>query len=135
MPRNIPSKFSRRSLAAALLSWAALRSQSSSALFTPSAWTEEIEARLTIAYSKIIKIPRWKSQRIKIYRLDYKLSTHFYIASRFFFFWKSQRSGKSLETFGSRIFFLRFLKSILAGMDFPMDFWLYVINLFHQSFV
>ncbi len=40
------------------------------------------------------------------------------------FFCKSQRFGKSLETFGLRIFFLRFKKS-KAGMDFPMDFLLF----------
>ncbi len=34
--------------------------------------------------------------------------------------------GKSLETFGSRIVFLRFLNP-WAGMDFLMDFWLFEI--------
>ncbi len=40
------------------------------------------------------------------------------------FLWKSQIFGKSLKTFGTQIFFLRFLNP-QAGMDFPMDFWLF----------
>jgi hypothetical protein len=46
------------------------------------------------------------------------------------FFWKSQTFGKSLETFGLQIFFLRFWKSIgWYGCSFGL---LVVLNLFHQ---
>ncbi len=46
---------------------------------------------------------------------------------------KSQGFGKSLETSGSRIFFLRFLKSI-GWYGFSYGF-LPVLNLFHQCFI
>jgi hypothetical protein len=46
---------------------------------------------------------------------------------------KSQRFGKSLETSGSRIFFLRYLKSI-GCYGFSYGF-LAVLNLFHQCFI
>jgi hypothetical protein len=53
----------------------------------------------------------WKSQRIKIRRLAYRFSADFIIHIPYpreyeFFVWKSQRIGKSLETFGSWIFSL-----------------------------
>ncbi len=47
-----------------------------------------------------------------------------------FFYWKSQRFGKSLKTFGSRIFSLIFLKSI-GWYGFSYGF-LVVLNLFIQ---
>ncbi len=50
-----------------------------------------------------------------------------------FFYWKSPRFGKSLETFGSRTFFCRFLKS-LRWYGFSYRF-LVVLNLVHQYFV
>jgi hypothetical protein len=50
-----------------------------------------------------------------------------------FFYRKSQRFGNSLETFGSQIFFLRFLKSI-GWYGFSYGF-LVVFNLFLQCFV
>ncbi len=43
-----------------------------------------------------------------------------------FSFWKSQTFGKSLETFGSRTFLLRFL-NLYVSMDFPIDIWLFWI--------
>ncbi len=45
--------------------------------------------------------------------------------------WKSKRFGKSLETFGSRIFFLSFLKSI-AWYGFCYYGFLVVLNLFRN---
>ncbi len=57
---------------------------------------------------------RRKSQRIKIYRLGYRFSNPY--PTVWFSFWKSQRFGKSLETFGLGIFILRFLKWILLCM-------------------
>jgi len=50
-----------------------------------------------------------------------------------FFVCKSQRFSKSLETFGSRIFFLRCLKSI-GWYGFSYGF-LAVLNLFHQFLI
>jgi hypothetical protein len=64
----------------------------------------------------------WKSQRMKIHRLDYRFSIDFFNP-----FPKSQTFGKSLETFGSRIYFLRFFKSI-GWYRF-----LAVLNLCHQN--
>ncbi len=56
---------------------------------------------------------RWKSLRLRIYRLAYRITLHFQsIPQGMVFFQKSQTFGKSLETFESRIFFLRCLKSI-----------------------
>jgi hypothetical protein len=47
--------------------------------------------------------------------------------------WKSQRLGKNLETFGSQIFFLRFLKAIdWYGFSYGV---LVVLNLLHKCFV
>jgi hypothetical protein len=47
-----------------------------------------------------------------------------------FSFWNSQTFGKGLETFGSRIFFLRFLK-FLGWYGFSYEF-LAALNAFHQ---
>jgi hypothetical protein len=49
------------------------------------------------------------------------------------FYWKSQRFGKNLEAFGSRIFFLKFLKST-GWYGFSYGF-LVVLKPFHQCFV
>jgi hypothetical protein len=49
----------------------------------------------------------------------------------FFIYWKSQRFGKSLETFDARIFFLRFVKSI--GW-YGLYGFLVVLNLFQKCF-
>jgi hypothetical protein len=49
------------------------------------------------------------------------------------FFLKSQKFGKSHETFDSRIFFLKFSKSV-GWYGFYYGF-LVVFNVFHQCFV
>ncbi len=49
------------------------------------------------------------------------------------FLCKSKRLGKSLKTFGSQIFFLRFLKSI-GWHGFSYGFWA-VLKMFHQCFI
>jgi hypothetical protein len=46
------------------------------------------------------------------------------------FYWKSQKFGKSLETFDSHIFVLKFLKSI-GSYGFSYGF-LVVLNFFRQ---
>jgi hypothetical protein len=48
--------------------------------------------------------------------------------SLWIFLCKSQRFGESLETFGSRIFFFRFLKSI-GWYEFSCGFWLSNVHL------
>jgi hypothetical protein len=53
--------------------------------------------------------------------------------SLWIFLCKSQRFSESLETFGSRVFFLRFFKSI-GWYGFSYGF-LTVLNLFHQCFI
>jgi hypothetical protein len=73
---------------------------------------------------------RWKSQRIKILQIFYRLLNSY--PSLWIFYWKSQRFDKSLETFGSQIFFLRFLKSI-GWYGFSYGFFV-VLNLFHLFF-
>ncbi len=56
---------------------------------------------------------RWKSQRIKKNpQARLQIFLRFLKLRVWFSFWKSQIFGKSLESFGSQIFFLRFLKSI-----------------------
>jgi hypothetical protein len=76
---------------------------------------------------RLVAVLRWKPQRIKIHRLGYRFFFDFLIHALWVLFWKSQTFGKSLETFGLQIFFLRFFKSI--GW---YGFWV-VLNLFHQN--
>ncbi len=82
---------------------------------------------------KLDSVQRWKLQRIKIQRLPYRYRFLNPYPILWIFCWKSQKFGKSLGTFGSRIFVLRFLKSI-DWYGFSYGF-LVVLTLFLQHCV
>ncbi len=91
----------------------------------------------TTAFQSIgsMRVLRWKTERKKIHRLAYRFSIDFKIYRLAYGFLCVNHKGLAkVSRFLVRTFFSRDFKNPYAGMDFPMDFWLFWICFISDSF-